>query len=93
MDHAAVLLRQSEFVDWIGRSLGSILLLIAGIVALYLVPGLAVLRFLWRGRPLIFTERLALALGIGIALPPLALELAHLIRLPWGSATTYCYIG
>ncbi|HZG69144.1 MAG TPA: hypothetical protein VEZ12_20595, partial [Herpetosiphonaceae bacterium] len=78
---------------WLSQSLGSLLLLGAVIVALYLIPGLALLRLCWRGRTITFSERLALAWGIGIALPPLLLELAHLVRLPWTRGATFGYVG
>lgn len=61
--------------------------------ALYLLPGLALLEIFWCDVRLDLPMRLALALGIGVALPPLLLELAHLIRLPWQSSTVAVYLS
>ena len=58
---------------------------VGALVGLYLLPGLALLRLLWpRDRALVLPARLALALGLSVALPPLLLLLFHLIGLPWG---------
>jgi hypothetical protein len=51
-------------------------------VALFLLPGLALLR-LWPA-PLPLDERLCMALGLSCALPPVLLLYAHLLYLPWG---------
>jgi hypothetical protein len=60
---------------------------------LYLLPGLALLRLLWpRARALAPSARLALALGLSVALPPLLLLLFHLLGLPWGAVATWAYV-
>ena len=61
-------------------------------VALWLVPGLALLRWLWPGR-LNPALRLTLALCAGVGLAPVALLFAHLVRLPWNGWTTYAYVA
>ena len=43
-------------------------------LAMYLAPGYALARLLWRGRALSAPEMFGVALGAGIALPPLLLE-------------------
>lgn len=65
------------------------LLLISGL--LYVVPGLALLK-LWPDNALTWPERLALAIGISIGLPPLLLQSAYLIGLPWSAWTTWAYV-
>jgi hypothetical protein len=66
---------------------------VVALVGLYLLPGLALLRLLWpRERALAMPARLALALGLSVALPPLLLLLFHLIRLPWGAVATWVYL-
>lgn len=63
------------------------------VVALYLLPGMLILRLLWTLPLWSVTQRLALALSIGCALPPLLLQGAHLLRLPWNRVTTLVYVG
>ncbi len=66
---------------------------VAALAGLYLLPGLALLRLLWpRGRSLALPARLALALGLSVALPPLLLLLFHLLGLPWGAVATWGYL-
>jgi hypothetical protein len=59
--------------------------------ALYVAPGLALLK-LWPDNALTWPERIALAIGIGIALPPLLLQATYLIGLPWNGWTTWAYL-
>jgi hypothetical protein len=59
--------------------------------ALYIAPGLALLK-LWPDNTLTWPERIALAIGIGIALPPLLLQAASLLGLPWNGWTTWAYV-
>ena len=74
---------------WVGALAGRV----AALAGLYLLPGLALLRLLWpRDRALVLPARLALALGVSVALPPLLLLLFHLIHLPWGAAATWAYL-
>ena len=82
-----------EVVWWAAHSAWKILEIVAIATGLYLIPGLAVLRLLWHGVTLSWIARLALACAIGFALPPLLLELASLIRLPWNTAMTVSYIA
>ena len=66
---------------------------VAVLAGLYLLPGLALLRLIWpRDRALALPARLALALGLSVALPPLLLLLFHLIRLPWAGVATWVYL-
>ncbi|MBK9710485.1 MAG: hypothetical protein IPO81_03985 [Kouleothrix sp.] len=65
----------------------------AALAALYLAPGLVLLRLLWpRSRPLAPLARLSLALGLSVALPPLLLLAAQLVGLRWGGAATWAYL-
>src|SRR3712207_3856065 len=81
-------LGSAEMVRWSVEVWGRILLLLLSAAALYVVPGLALLELLWRDDRLPWTERLALACGISVALPPLVLEVAHGIGLPLASPAT-----
>src|SRR3954465_8068470 len=66
---------------------------VVALAGLYLLPGLALLRLLWpRERACAWPTRLAMALGLSVALPPLLLLLFHLIRLPWGGVATWVYL-
>jgi hypothetical protein len=66
---------------------------VAALAGLYLLPGLALLRLLWpRDRALALPARLALALGLSVALPPLLLLLFHLLGLPWSAVATWVYL-
>lgn len=79
---------------WLLHSLPQFILLLAVCAVLYLVPGYALLQWLWpaAARPLHPAERFALALGIGIALPPALLYAAHLIGLMWSTSATWLYL-
>ncbi len=66
------------------------LLLLGALV--YTVPGLALLHTLWPDTSLTWPERLALACGISVAMPPLLLQAAYLARLPWNSWMTWAYV-
>ena len=61
-------------------------------IAVYLLPGLAILRWLWPDVRLAWTERIAMACGIGVALPSLALEVAYILRMPWSTPLTIVYV-
>ncbi len=89
---AAILWAGPESFVWAGRSLAQVGGALAVAAALWLLPGLAVLRWLWPGRQDGLT-RLTLALGVGVALPPLGLLLFDVVGLPWGRWTTVAYVG
>lgn len=80
---------------WSLQSLGQLTVIGVVVTALYALPGLAVLSLLWSSstRPLRPAERFALALGIGVALPPLFLLIFRLIGLRWSASATLIYIG
>lgn len=85
--------REPTVLAWGFRSLPFLFGVGLGASALYLLPGLAVLRLLWCGTPLAGSERIALASGISIGLPPLLFQIAHLIYLPWNRWTTLGYLA
>ena len=63
------------------------------VALLYTTPGLLLLRLLWpRERALGYAERLALAIGASVALPPLLLLLFQQLGLPWGATATWAYL-
>ncbi len=76
---------------WTGQNLLSIGWTLLVAVAIWLLPGLALLRLLWRGRYLSLLESTPLALAAGIALCPLLLEFAHLVHLPANGWTIAVY--
>ena len=79
-------------VRWgLAGALSAPLMLVGGAL-LFLAPGLALLRLLWRAEPLPLAERLALALSLSVALPPLLLLLSHLVGLPWAPVTVWAYL-
>lgn len=81
-------------LDWLLQSLPQFITLLAVCAGMYLLPGYAVLQWLWpaTARPLHPAERFAFAFGIGIALPPLLLYATHLIGLRWSAGTTWAYL-
>ncbi len=86
-------LGSSSIIEWAARSAPQVfgLLLLAG--TLYLLPGLALLRLCWPDTELSWTEELALACGISIALPPLLLQAVRLVGLPWDRGMTLGYVA
>jgi hypothetical protein len=77
---------------WTGQNLLSIGWTILVAAAMWLLPGLALLRLLWRGRSLTWLERIPLALAGGIALIPLLLEITHLVHLAANTWTIGTYV-
>ncbi len=77
---------------WTAQNLLSIGWTVLVAAAVWLLPGLALLRLLWRGRRLSALERAPLALAAGVALCPLLLEIAHLVHLPANGWTIGIYV-
>ncbi len=82
----------ADMLAWGLRSAPQGALLLLSSALLYVVPGLAVLRYTWPELDASWPEKLAVATGIGIALPPLLLQLAYLVGLPWNTWTTIGYV-
>ncbi len=74
------------------QTLPQLLLVFISSLLLYSLPGLALLKLLWVGPPLQPAERLALAAGVSVALPPLLLEGAQLVGLRWNSWAMFIYL-
>lgn len=89
----AILVPGPALVAWAFGEAPKLLLLAALVVALWVIPGLALLRLLAPDAALGTGSRLAMSLGCGIALPPLLLELASLVGLPWNRRTTIAYLA
>jgi hypothetical protein len=87
-----IVLGSAPMFQWSWQSLPWLLFLLGCAFALYVVPGLALLRLLARNQALGWTEQIALAGGVGLAIPPLLLEVAHLVGLSWGRWTTISYV-
>ncbi len=85
----------SDLLRWVWYELLHSLLPILALIALYLFPGLALLRLLWtQERPhyLPLAAYLTLATGLSVALAPLMLLLFHLLHLPWNRAVLWGYV-
>ena len=87
-----IVLGSAPMFQWSWQALPWLLFLLGCAFALYVVPGLALLRLLARNQALGWTEQIALAGGVGLAIPPLLLEVAHLVGLSWGRWTTISYV-
>ncbi len=89
------LLLSGPVLGWGFGALPRLLGVALAALALYVLPGLAVLRWLWpnAAAALTGTERAALAVAVSAALPPLVLELLHLVKLPWSGAATVGYVA
>lgn len=55
-----------------------------GGLVLFVLPGLAVLSVIWRGRAMSLADRLGLACGTGLCVYPLLLEWLYVFRIPAG---------
>ncbi len=90
---AVLLLTSGDVVLWGLANIPQLLLV--GMVGtfVFVVPGLALLRWLWAGIPVAAPERFAMACGIGLAIPSLLLELVHLVRIPWSMPLTVVYVA
>lgn len=71
-------------LDLAGAALGWLGLL-AAVALLFVVPGWALLAWLWRGRPLSWAETLGLAVGISLALYPVLYLWTDLVGLHLGA--------
>ncbi|MDW8147511.1 MAG: hypothetical protein RMJ48_14635 [Roseiflexaceae bacterium] len=89
---AIVTLGSSDVLVWTLAHAGSLAVLAGAALALWIVPGMALLSVLWRDHPLSLIERIGVAWGIGAALPPILLLLADLANLPWNRITTLAYV-
>ena len=61
--------------------------------ALYVLPGLALVRLLWPTIPLRWSEQAVLASGVSLALPPLVLQIVHLLGGTWNTIATASYVA
>jgi hypothetical protein len=73
---AALLIAAPDAIGWLAAQGGMVLLLVVGLAAICLLPGLALLRWLWPDADLTLPERLAVAFGVGAAVAPLLLGVA-----------------
>jgi hypothetical protein len=82
----------SDVLVWALSSAGRLALPAGAALALWIVPGMALISLLWRDHTLSVIERIGVAWGIGAALPPILLLLADLLDLPWNRLTTIMYV-
>ena len=80
-------------VTWFIQSIGSFALLAAVCAALYVMPGMALVHYVWplSAYPLSSAERFALAIGVSLALPPILIYLCRLSNLKWSAGATWGY--
>jgi hypothetical protein len=83
----------TDVFHWASANVTNGALVVGAGAALFLLPGLAVLQIAWPERTLPWTERWMLAGGVSLALPPLLLQLVHVLGLRWNSAATWAYVG
>ena len=89
----ALMLGPSSVGAWLGSNLWVLLRTGIAFVGLWVLPGLVVLRYAWIDATLTRAERVCLAVGVGIALPPLLLNMFYLVGLPWNRWVTFGYVG
>jgi len=89
---ALAVLGLSDVLSWALSSAGRLVVLAGAALALWVAPGMALLRLLWRDHNLSIIEHIGVAWGIGAALPPILLLLADLVNLPWNRTTTIVYV-
>jgi len=90
---ALLYMASADMFHWAGANATNGVLVVLAAVALFLLPGLAVLQIAWPEHTLPLTERWMLVGGVSLALPPLLLQLVHVFGLRWNSAATWAYIG
>ncbi len=81
-----------DVLRWLVAGAGTLALVAGAALVLWMLPGMAVLAWLWHDHRLTITEHVGVAWGIGAALPPLLLNLVHLAGLPWNGWTTLSYV-
>lgn len=91
----ALMMAAPDIVDWAGQSLATLFQITLASLALWLLPGLALLRLLWRepaGHWLTLPERLGLAIALSAALPPLLLLACQVLGVTWSAPATIGYL-
>ncbi len=78
-------------LNWVFGAIPEIAGIAAVTAVIYALPGLVLLR-LFFPEELPWSERLAIALGTGLGLPPLLLELSRVVGLPWQRETVWGYV-
>jgi hypothetical protein len=85
-----------EAAGWIAANVPQLALTVVAALALYAVPGCALLALLWRdaaSAPLSAIERFALGSALGITLPPLLLLLTWVAGATWSHTATFLYVA
>jgi hypothetical protein len=89
---ALTLLGSPDVLWWALSSAGRLALLTGSALALWVAPGMALIRLLWRDHNLSIIEHIGVAWGISIALPPLLLLVMDIVNLPWNRTATVAYV-
>lgn len=82
----------ADVLRWLVAGAGGLALVTGAALILWVLPGMAVIAWLWHDHRLTIAEHIGVAWGIGAALPPLLLSLAHVAGLPWNGWTTLSYV-
>ncbi|MFQ3633025.1 DUF6541 family protein [Roseiflexus sp.] len=89
---AVAVFGSSDVLVWALSNAGRLALLAGAALALWVVPGMALISLFWRDHTLSTIERIGVAWGVGAALPPILLLPADLASLPWNRITTLAYV-
>jgi hypothetical protein len=90
---ALALFGSSDVLWWALSSAGRLALLAGSALALWVAPGMALIRLLWRDHNLSVIEHIGVAWGVGAALPPLLLLAMDIVNLPWNRTATVAYVA
>ena len=90
---ALTLLGSPDVLWWALSNAGRLALLAGSALALWVAPGMALIRLLWRDHNLSMIEHIGVALGVGAALPPLLLLAMDIVNLPWNRTATVAYVA
>lgn len=82
----------SDLLTWALFGIISQPLHLLSLIALYVLPGLALLRLLWSDTTVSLAAYLALAAGLSVAIAPLLLLLCRVLHVHWNAAVSWGYL-
>lgn len=80
-----------DILSWPG--LGQLVVLLGAAALLIVVPGFVLVQLLLAHSRLSLLERGCLGVGVGVALPPLILQMVYLLHGRWSATLTWGYVG